>query len=47
LAKLKDDRSKKLLNRLNKFEYDWMHPERDASLLTDVKIWLMVNANNF
>ena len=46
LERLKDKRSKELLKRLQKFEYDWLHPiESKDDILTEVKVWLMVNQN--
>ena len=48
LSKQKDEYSKKLLKKLEKFEYDWLHPDtKDAKLLWDIKVWLMVNCNYF
>lgn len=47
LSLLKDDRSKWLCERLKDFTYDSMHPHAAADLLGAVKVWLMVNANNF
>ena len=33
-----------LLEKLKKFEYDWLHQDtKDAQLLWDIKVWLMVN----
>ena len=44
LSQLKDDRAKELYKQLEQFEYDWLHPTaKDAKLLLDIKIWLMVN----
>lgn len=48
LSKQKDKYSRSLLERLEKFEYDWLHPDtKDADLLWAVKMWLMQNVNYF
>lgn len=44
LNRIPGKRSKELLSKLEKFEYDWLHPDtKDAQLLWDIKVWLMVN----
>ena len=44
LNRIPGKRSKELLRKLKKFEYDWLHPDtKGAQLLWDVKVWLMVN----
>ena len=48
LLKLNDSRAKELYKKLEKFEYNWMtFNGKDADLLCQVKIWLMVNESYF
>jgi hypothetical protein len=47
LSRIHNDRTKKLYKQLNKASYAWDAPQKEleefAKLLSDVKIWIMVN----
>jgi len=46
LSRLKDKKSKELLEKLKKYKYQWDKPQ-EATLLEEVKIWLYVTQSNY